>query len=224
MLRRHYDLPSECVVEMEGKAETKTDETLVPVSEYLASGVHIGTQQKTGDMMRFIYQVRPDGLYLLNIRMTDERVRIAARFLANYEPSTILVVAARQYGQRPASKFAEATGAKAIVGRFVPGTLTNPSLRIYCEPEVLIVTDPISDEQAVREGVSAGIPIVALCDSNNSTANVDLVIPTNNKGRKALAMIYWLLARELIRERLRREGREEEFVFNYTVEDFEAKL
>ena len=204
--------------------EKENEETLIPSTDYLASGVHIGTQQKTGDMKRFIYQARPDGLYLLDIKMMDRRLRIAARFLANYEPSSILVVSAREYGHHPVSMFAKVTGAKSIVGRFIPGTLTNPESAYFTEPAILVVTDPMTDEQALKEGVNAGIPIVALCDTNNSSTNIDLIIPTNNKGRKALATVYWLLAREMLRERYRREGKEEEFTFDYKEEDFEAEI
>jgi small subunit ribosomal protein S2 len=204
--------------------ENENEETLIPSTDYLASGVHIGTQQKTGDMKRFIYQARPDGLYLLDIKMMDRRLRIAARFLANYEPSSILVVSAREYGHHPVSMFAKVTGAKAIVGRFIPGTLTNPESAYFTEPAILVVTDPMTDEQALKEGVNAGIPIVALCDTNNSSTNIDLIIPTNNKGRKALAAVYWLLAREMLRERHRKEGKEEEFRFDYKEEDFEAEI
>lgn len=204
--------------------EKENEETLIPSTDYLASGVHIGTQQKTGDMKRFIYQARPDGLYLLDIKMMDRRLRIAARFLANYEPSSILVVSAREYGHHPVSMFAKVTGAEAIVGRFIPGTLTNPKSAYFTEPAILVVTDPMTDEQALKEGVKAGIPIVALCDTNNSSTNLDLIIPTNNKGRKALATVYWLLAQEMLRERHRREGKEEEFIFDYKEEDFEAEI
>lgn len=204
--------------------EKENEETLIPSTDYLASGVHIGTQQKTGDMKRFIYQARPDGLYLLDIKMMDKRLRIAARFLANYEPSSILVISAREYGHHPVSMFAKVTGAKAIVGRFIPGTLTNPESAYFTEPAILVVTDPMTDEQALKEGVNAGIPIVALCDTNNSSTNIDLIIPTNNKGRKALATVYWLLAREMLRERYRKEGKEEEFTFDYKEEDFEAEI
>ena len=204
--------------------EKERDETLIPGTDYLASGVHIGTQQKTGDMKRFIYQARPDGLYLLDIKLMDKRLRIAAKFLANYDPASILVVSAREYGHHPASMFAEVTGAKAIVERFIPGTLTNPGSAYFIEPSILIVTDPMTDEQALKEGVSIGIPIVALCDANNSTSNIEFIIPTNNKGRKALATVYWLLAREMLRERHRKEGNEDDFKFEYTAEDFEAAI
>jgi len=204
--------------------EKEREETLIPGTDYLASGIHIGTQQKTGDMKRFIYQARPDGLYLLDIKLMDDRLRIAARFLANYEPSSILVISAREYGHHPVSMFAKVTGAKSIVGRFIPGTLTNPRSKYFTEPAVLVVTDPMTDEQALKEAVKTGIPIIALCDTNNSTNDVDLIIPTNNKGRKALATVYWLLAREMLRERSRREGREEKFSFTYKEEDFESEI
>ena len=212
-------------MEKDKNKEEEIEETLIPGPDYLASGVHIGTQQKTGDMLRFIYQVRPDGLYLLDIGIMDRRLRIAARFLANYEPSSILVVSAREYGHQPASMFARVTGAMAIVGRFIPGTLTNPESEYFVEPSILILTDPMTDAQALKEGVRTGLPIVALCDTNNSTSNVDFVIPTNNHGRKALATVYWLLAREFLRERHRREGKsDEDFKFEYRVEDFEAEV
>ncbi len=197
---------------------------LIPHTEYLMNGVHIGTQQRTRYMERFIYQVRPDGLYLLDIRKIDERIRIAARFLAGFSPGEMLAVSAREYGQKPVSMFGKATGANVIVGRFIPGTLTNPMSEHYIEPSVVVLTDPMSDHQALREASSLGIPVVALCDTNNSISNVDLVIPANNKGRKSLATIYWLLARETLRERLKRNGNEEEFIFEYKIEDFEAVI
>ncbi len=200
----------------EGKSE-EVYEYLISPDEYLAAGVHIGTQVKTGDMKKFIYKVRPDGLYVLDIRQLDERLRIAGKFLARFEPSKVLVVSARQYGQKPAMMFSKVTGAEYRVGRFVPGTLTNPMLRCYTEPDVVLVTDPAIDSQAVQEATDVGIPVVALCDSNNSAANVDLVIPTNNKGRKALALVYWLLAREVLKNR----GISD---FPYAVSDFEAEI
>ncbi|MFB6170519.1 MAG: 30S ribosomal protein S2 [Haloarculaceae archaeon] len=189
---------------------------LIPVEDYLAAGVHIGTQQKTKSMERFIHRVRTDGLYVLDVSMTDSRIRTAADFLANYNPEQILVASSRQYGRFPAEKFAEAVGARARTGRFIPGTLTNPDYDGYIEPDVVVVTDPIGDSQAVKEAITVGIPVIAMCDSNNSTSNVDLVIPTNNKGRKALSVVYWLLANET----LDRRGAEPA----YALEDFETEL
>ena len=196
--------------------ETAEYESLIPVDEYLAAGVHIGTQQKTEDMKRFVYRVRPDGLYVLDVKATDERIRIAAKFLSKFDPARILVVSARQYGQFPATMFAKVTGAKSVVGRFIPGTLTNPEYRDFVEPDVVVVTDPIGDSQAVKEAVDVGVPVIAMCDTNNMTTHIDIVIPTNNKGRKALALIYWLLAKEITKLR----GQQTD----YAVNDFEIEI
>ncbi|MEM2838470.1 MAG: 30S ribosomal protein S2 [Thermoplasmata archaeon] len=202
--------------------ESQTDaELLVPEDNYLTSGVHIGTQQKSADMKDFIFKVRNDGLYVLDVKKTDERIKIASKMLSRYDPQKILVVSARQYGQKPARVFAKAIGTKVFAGRFVPGTMTNPNLPQYVEPEILLATDPTADEQALHEALNIGIPIVALCDANNETRNVDLVIPTNNKGRRALAMIYWLLAREILKARGTIQSNED---YKLTIDDFEASL
>ena len=159
---------------------------LIPLEKYLAAGLHIGTQQKTSDMEKYIFRVRSDGLYVLDVRKTDERIRAVAKFLAKYDPDDILVVATRQYGQAPVKKFGEITGCKTIPGRFIPGTLTNPQYAKFIEPKVIVVTDPRSDSQAILESKQNGI---------------DICVPSNNKGRKAIALIYWLLARQILRER-----------------------
>ncbi|MBP1911919.1 30S ribosomal protein S2 [Thermococcus stetteri] len=197
------------------------EEYLVPLDQYLAAGVHIGTQQKTKDMKKFIYRVRQDGLYVLDVRKTDERLRVAGKFLAKFDPESILAVSVRLYGQRPVKKFGEVTGARAIPGRFLPGTMTNPQVKNFIEPDVLIVTDPRADHQALKEAVEIGIPIVALVDTENFLSYVDLAIPTNNKGRKALALIYWILAREVLYNRKEIESRED---FKIPVEDFEMRI
>lgn len=196
--------------------EIELKEPLIPVEEYLAAGIHIGTQQKSKDMKKFIYRVRGDGLYIIDIRETDERIKVVAKFLSQFNPSNILVVTSRQYGQYPAKKFADAIGGIAKTARFIPGSLTNQNLNGYIEPEVVFITDPIGDAQVVKEAVQSGIPVVGLCDTNNMTQFMDLVIPTNNKGRKALSMIYFLLTREILRIR--------GVTTSLTQEDFEIDL
>jgi len=201
--------------------EEKQVEYLIPEDTYLTSGVHIGTQQKSADMKPFIFKIRSDGLYVLDIKQTDQRIRIAARFLSRFQPSSILVVSARQYGQKPSKLFADKIGARSFPGRFVPGTMTNPNLPEFIEPEVLFVTDPAADQQALHEALNIRIPVVGLCDANNETKNVDLVIPTNNKGRRALACIYWLLTREVLKARGNIKSDAE---FTLTIDDFEATI
>ncbi len=177
------------------------DELLTSLDNFLAAGIHIGTQTKNADMKPFIYRVRSDGLYVLNVRMTNDKLGTASKFLAKFDPKKILVVSRRQYGQAPINKFAKLTGAHVSAGRFIPGTLTNPNLPGFIEPEVLIVTDPRGDEQALKEANNIGIPTVALCDTDNSSSGVDIVIPTNNKGKKALILIYWLLSKTMLEEK-----------------------
>lgn len=182
---------------------TMSESTLIPHETYEDHAVHIGTQQKSADMKPFLSDVRGDGsgLHLIDLEQTDSRIRIVAQFLNRYDANRILVVSARQYGQRPARKFAQAIGATHIVGRFIPGTLTNPRLRTYIEPELILVTDPQADQQSLSEAVSSGLPVVAICDANNNLRNVDICLPANNKGRRSLSLIYWLLAREVLKVR-----------------------
>jgi len=186
---------------MESFSNEKEEELLVPLEKYLAAGVRIGTHIKNKFMEQFIYSIRNDGLCLLDVRKIDERIRIAARFIARYNPEEVVAVSARVYGQRPVMKFAEYTGVIPIVGRFPPGTFTNPSLDSYIEAKLLIATDPKTDSQAIEEAALKGIPVVSLCDTDNVCSNVDLIIPVNNKGKKSLALVYWLLARQVLRER-----------------------
>ncbi len=199
----------------------KMEEYLVPLDQYLAAGVHIGTQQKTQDMKKFIYRVRQDGLYVLDVRKTDERLRVAGKFLAKFDPESILAVSVRLYGQKPVKKFGEVTGARTVPGRFLPGTMTNPQVKNFLEPDVLIVTDPRADHQAMKEAIEIGVPVVAFVDTENFLSYVDLAIPTNNKGRKALALLYWILAREVLYNRKEVENRED---FKVPIEDFEMRI
>ena len=182
---------------------TMTESMLVPHETYEVHKVHIGALQKSADMKPFLSDAPSDGtgLHLIDLEQTDSRMRIVAQFLNRYDANRILVVSARQYGQRPARKFAQAIGARHIVGRFIPGTLTNPRLRTYIEPELIVVTDPQADQQSLSEAVSSGLPVVAICDANNNLRNVDLCLPANNKGRQSLSLIYWLLSREVLKAR-----------------------
>ena len=193
---------------------------LLPLETYEENAVNIGTQQKSADMARFIDTVRDDGLYLLNVNMTDSRIRSTANFLNKFESPRIMVVSARQYGQRPARLFAEAIGANAAVGRFIPGSLTNPALRSYVEPDVLFVTDPAADQQALKEAVNSGLPVVGIVDANNNLRNVDIAVPANNKGRRSLALIYWLLAREVLKAR--GETTDEDWAAAQDVEEWQS--
>lgn len=198
-----------------------SEDMMISDEVYMTSGVHIGTRQKTADMKEHIYKVRNDGLYIIDINKTDQKINIAAKFISKFNPENILVVSVRQYGQKSIRKLSEYTGIKVLDGRFRPGTLTNPSAKGFIEPELLIVTDPLADSQALDEARNIGIPVVGLCDTNNELKYIDIVIPTNNKGRRALALVYWLLSRAILKENGKIKSYEN---FKPTVEDFEAEI
>ncbi|MFH0861211.1 MAG: 30S ribosomal protein S2 [Candidatus Altiarchaeota archaeon] len=188
---------------------------LVSIDDYLSNGVHVGLKYKTADMRPFIYKIRPDKLCVFDIQKIDERIRIAAKFIASYAPGDVLVVSNRVYGRKPIEMFYKYTGCRSFIDRFVSGTLTNPNIKSYMEPKILIVTDPTADQQAVKEASDVGISIIGICDSNTRLKKIDYCIPSNNKGKNALALIYWILAREVLKERGVKEafeGRLEEFI------------
>jgi small subunit ribosomal protein S2 len=180
--------------------------------------MHIGMKQQTKQMKKFVYKTRDDGLAVLDLQTIENRVKLAGKFLARF--NRIMIVSRKAVGWKPAIKFAEAINGKAATGRFLPGIITNPLFREYYEPEVVLITDPLIDSQAVEEAIKMRIPIVALCDTSNETQAIDLIIPVNNKGRKSLAMVYWLLAREVQKNKGMIKEDEE---FKFKVEEFETE-
>lgn len=176
------------------------NQLLVSQEEYLKSGIHIGTKFKTKYMADFIYKTRPDGLSVLNLQKIDERIKIAANLLAEYKPEEILVVSRRENSWKAVKAFANVTGIKAFAGRYPPGVLTNPELKNFIEAKIILVTDSWPDRNAISDANRIGIPVIALCDTNNQSNYIDLVVPCNNKGKKSLGLFFWLLAREYLRK------------------------
>jgi small subunit ribosomal protein S2 len=190
---------------------------LVSQDTYLKAGIHIGTKFRTKYMEQFIYKTRPDGLSVLNLQKIDERIRIAAKFLAQYEPKDILLVSRRENGWKAIRAFEKATGVNIFAGRYPPGILTNPELGTYMEVKVILVADSWPDRNAIKDAMTMGIPVIALCDTNNQSNNIDLVIPANNKGKKALGLFFYILAKEYLKIRGMLNSDDE---FKQTQEDF----
>jgi small subunit ribosomal protein S2 len=179
-----------------------TEKMLIDRDTYLSVGVHIGAKFRTGFMKKYIYKIRPDGLAVLNIQKIDERIGLVAEMLSQFEPEEILVVCRRESGFAGAEKFAEVTGIPTITGRYLPGTLTNPNYQEnYLEPKVMLVCDPWADKQALNDALKVNIPIIAFCDTNNLVKNVDLIVPCNNKGKRSLSLIFWVLATEYLKRK-----------------------
>jgi len=172
---------------------------LVPQDVYLKAGIHIGTKFRTKYMEKFIYKTRADGLSVLNLQKIDERLKTAAIFLSQYEPNEILVVSRRENGWKATKLFAKETNCQVFAGKYPPGVLTNPELDDFIEAKVVIVTDSWPDRNAIQDACKIGIPVVALCDTNNQSNNIDLVLPCNNKGKKSLGLAFYIIAREYLR-------------------------
>ena len=187
----------------------------------LATGIRVGTLVKTKSMASFISRTRPDGLHIIDVAKTLQRIELAAKFVSNLDLSRVVVYSSREYGKTPVTKFTELTGTIPLTGRFMPGTFTNPLYPKHLDPEAVIVTDPNMDQQAVIEATQVGIPVIAICDTDNLTENVDVVIPANNRGRKALAAVMWLLSRSVLQHSGKLSSDES---MSYSIEDFETKL
>jgi small subunit ribosomal protein S2 len=193
-------------------------ELLVPLQKYMQSGIHIGSKFKTKFMEPYVFKVRPDGLSVFNIQKINDKLDAACKFISQYDADKILIVCRKESGKKPLKMLSKITGIRVITGRYLPGSMTNPNyLGNYMEPEILFVCDPWTDRQAIKDALKIGIPIIALCDTNNTTNNLDLVVPCNNKGKKALSLIFYILAREYLKAKGKIKSDKE---FNYKLKDF----
>ena len=180
---------------------TDTEQLLLPTETYMAAGVHIGTKIRTKQMMPFVYKVNPNGLCTLNLPEIDHRLKLASKIISKYKPEDVVIVCRRENGWKAAKAFARHTGAKVFAGRYPAGVITNANLATFIEPKLIIVADPFPDKNAVHDALLAGIPLIALCDTNNTIENIDFIIPCNNKGSKSLGLVFWILATQTLKEK-----------------------
>ena len=207
------------------KKEKLIDKDEAQKQLYLSCGIHIGTKLLSGDARRFIYRQTNYGLYVIDLTQTDKRLKIAAKFLSKYVEEgsdRIIVSSVRRYGKEPVKKFCEVLGCRATVNRFIPGSLSNPIIDTYVkDASVVVIVDPHADKVILREAQLARTPVVSLFDTDDTLAGIDLAVPANNRGKKALGLVFWILARQIMLE-LGKISSEDEFP--YTLEEFTSKI
>ena len=207
-------------VDEEGSSETMVT-SQISEKALLATGIRVGTMVQTKSMSQFISRTRSDGLHVIDVSKTLAKIEVVGKFLARANISQVVVYSSRDYGSTPVEKFCELTGAIPIKGRFMPGTFTNPLYSGHIDPEIVLVTDPSMDSQAIDEASKIGVSVVAICDTDNVTEDVDVVIPANNRGRKALAAVFWLLAKSVLSHSGILGPNDP---LKYSIEDFETKM
>ncbi len=194
---------------------------------FLSSGIHIGTKLLTGDFRKqnFYYRQTNYGLWVIDIQKTSERIKIAANFLSKFveeQSNKVIVCSVRRYGKEPVKKFCEVLGCRAITTRFIPGSLTNPIIETYIkDAAVVVIVDPHADKVILREAQLARVPVVSLFDTDDTFSGIDFTIPANNRGKKALGLVFWLLAKQIMLK-LGKISSEDEF--QYTLDEFTSKI
>ena len=198
---------------------TDTKETIVPLTDYIACSVHLGTKVITPDMRKYVYKRRADGLAVLNTNLIDDKLREAAKFLNNFAANDVFIVCKREAGWPAVEKFSEVTGIKCFCKKYPAGIITNLRLETFFEAKLAIVCDPWVDKNALNDSLKLKLPVMGICDTNNYATGIAQVIPANNKSRKSIGLCLFVLAREYLKE----QGKDDE-AKKLKLEDFAGKI
>ncbi|MDP2926418.1 MAG: 30S ribosomal protein S2 [Nanoarchaeota archaeon] len=191
-------------------------ETLIPLEDYIKCAVHLGTKVITPHMRRYVYKRRADGLAVINTALIDDMLRDAIKFLNHYDPDKVYLACKREAGWSSAKKFEEVTGIKTFTKKYPPGVTTNLILENFFESDMTIICDPWIDKNALVDTVRLKKPVMALCDTNNFTTGVAKIIPCNNKSKKSIGCILFILSREYCKHK--------KIPFNAKLTDFAGEL
>ena len=181
--------------------ETEKSDTLVPMEDYLKASIHLGTRVITPDMRKYVYRRRADGLAVFNTALLDDKIREGAAYLAKFAPQDVIIVCKREAGWRAVKKFSEVTGIRAFLKKYPAGILTNTNLENFFETQLVFICDPWLDKNALQDANRIGVPVLSVCDTNNFTAGIGQIIPSNNKSAKSLGMIFYLITKMYVEAR-----------------------
>lgn len=179
----------------------KADNMIVPLDDYVKAGIYLGTKVITPDMRQYVFKRRADGLAIINTKLADEKIRAASSFLSEYAPEKIVVAGKREAGWKALNAFSKATGIRVFTKKYPAGIITNINLPEFFEPDLALIIDPWIDKNLLADSTIVNIPVISLCDTNNLTLNIDLIIPCNNKSGKSIGLVFWILAREYMKAR-----------------------
>ncbi|TMW42381.1 hypothetical protein DOY81_012539 [Sarcophaga bullata] len=172
------------------------------ITKMLVATTHLGSENVNFQMEQYVYKRRPDGVNIINLGKTWEKLVLAARAIAAIEhPQDVFVISSRPIGQRAVLKFAKYTDTTPIAGRFTPGAFTNQIQSAFREPRLLVVTDPLTDHQPIMEASYVNIPVIAFTNTDSPLRYIDIAIPCNNKSPHSIGLMWWLLSREVLRLR-----------------------
>lgn len=180
--------------------KSSNDETvLTPIEDYIKTAAYLGTKVITPTMRKYVYRRRLDGLAILNTLLVDKKLKEGIDFIKQFKPKDWTLVCKREAGWRAAKMFAELTGVRLFTKKYPAGVLTNTDLDNFFETKMILICDPWVDKNALTDAKNVRIPVVGICDTNNHTAGLDVVMIGNNKSNKSLGLFFWLMAREYMK-------------------------
>jgi len=187
------------IIDADIKKETKEETILTSLEDYIKTASYLGTKVITPEMRKYVYRRRLDGLAILNTLLVDKKLSEAIKFIVQFKPEDWILVCKREAGWRATKIFSELTGVRLFTKKYPAGIITNTELPTFFEPKMAMICDPWLDKNALSDACTVRIPVVGICDTNNHTKNIDVLIIANNKSSKSFGLIFWLLAREYIK-------------------------
>ena len=179
--------------------DTKDETILTLLEDYIKTASYLGTKVITPTMRKYVYRRRLDGLAILNTLLVDKKLKDAVDFITKFKPEEWTLVCKREAGWRAAKMFSELTGVRLFTKKYPAGVLTNTELPNFFETKMIMICDPWLDKNALADAKRVRVPVVGICNTNNHTADIDVLIIGNNHSNKSLGLFFWLISKEYMK-------------------------